>query len=204
MVVTDLYPVGVPGLQADPRAVDVEGATRAVSDLLEALGYDLGDPDLVDTPGRVARAYQELVEPRPFRVTTFANDEGYDELVVVRDVAFRSLCRHHLLPFAGVAHVGYVPGDRLIGLSKLARVVEHAAAGLQVQESISVRVTDWLMEQLDPRGAGVVLDAEHACMSHRGVQAKGARTVTSSLRGTLRTDPARGEFLTLADPGRRA
>jgi GTP cyclohydrolase I len=187
----DIRPFGAP--------VDVEAAAQAVTDLLKALGHDPYSEDLEDTPMRVAEAYRELLEPRPFSATTFANDEGYDELVVVRGVSFRSLCRHHLLPFSGVAHVGYIPGARLIGLSKLARVVEHASSGLQVQESITRRVADWLAEHLDPVGAGVVIDAEHACMTQRGVRAVGSRTVTSAMVGQLRTDPLRRkEFLALA------
>jgi GTP cyclohydrolase I len=147
----------------------------------------------------VAQAYEELLTPTPFNPTTFANDEGYDELVVARDIPFHSLCQHHLLPFHGVAHVGYLPGERIIGLSKLARVVEHFARRLQVQERLTKQVGDWLSDRLAPKGVGVVLEAEHLCMSLRGVQAVGARTVTSSLHGLLRDDArSRAEFLALA------
>jgi GTP cyclohydrolase I len=139
-----------------------------------------------------------MLTPSAFLPTTFGNDEGYDELVVAREVPFRSLCEHHLLPFYGHAHVGYLPGGRIVGLSKLARVVEHFAAGLQVQERLTQQVADWLHAHLGARGVGVVLEAEHLCMSLRGVRARGSHTVTSALRGDLRTDArSRGEFLAL-------
>ena len=179
--------------------VDLEAAEQAARDLLAALGADLGDEGLADTPRRVAAAYAELLTPLPFTPTTFPNDEGYDELVVARSIPFSSLCRHHLLPFSGVAHVGYLPGERIIGLSKLARVVELFARDLQTQERLTAQVAGWLQERLEPRGAGVVVDAEHLCMSIRGVQAPGVRTVTSAVRGRVRDDPrTRAEFLALA------
>jgi GTP cyclohydrolase I len=179
--------------------VDLEAAEQAARELLAALGADLDDEGLADTPRRVAAAYAELLTPLPFTPTTFPNDEGYDELVVARSIPFSSLCRHHLLPFSGVAHVGYLPGERIIGLSKLARVVELFARDLQTQERLTAQVAGWLQERLEPRGAGVVVDAEHLCMSIRGVQAPGVRTVTSALRGRVRDDPrTRAEFLALA------
>lgn len=175
--------------------VDLGRAARAVADLLDALGVEPDQPDTARTPMRVARAYAELLKPEPFEATTFANDENYDELVVVRDISFTSLCEHHLLPFSGVAHVGYLPADRLVGLSKLARVVGHFARRLQVQERLTTQVAAWLEGQLCPRGVGVVVEAEHTCMSIRGVQARGSRTVTSCLLGTIRDDQrTRGEF----------
>jgi len=178
--------------------VDVPAAERAVADLLLALGQDLTSEHLRDTPRRVASAYRELLTPQPFEPTTFANDEGYDELVLARDIPFHSLCRHHLLPFHGVAHVGYVPGERILGLSKLARVVDHFSRGLQIQERPTTQIAGWLTDRLDPKGVGVVLEAEHLCMSMRGVRAEGARTVTSSLQGLLRDDGrSRAEFLSL-------
>lgn len=181
--------------RAGGRGVDVARAARAVADLLDALGVPRDQPGLARTPLRVARAYAELLCPEPFEATSFANDEGYDELVVVHDISFTSLCEHHLLPFSGVAHVGYLPADRLVGLSKLARVVQHFAGRLQVQERLTTQVAAWLDDQLDPRGVGVVLEAEHTCMSIRGVRARGSRTVTSCLLGTIRDDQAtRGEF----------
>jgi GTP cyclohydrolase I len=134
-----------------------------------------------------------------FDLTTFPNDEGYNELVLATSLPVRSLCEHHLLPFAGVAHVGYLPGDRILGLSKLARVLDLFARDLQVQERLTQQVADWLQEHLAPRGVGVVIEAEHLCMSLRGVRAVGARTITSALHGVLRDDPrSRGEFLSLA------
>jgi GTP cyclohydrolase I len=181
-----------------PR-LDTVAAEQAVRDLLMALGQDPASPHLADTPRRVAGAYAELLTPREFNLTTFPNDEGYDELVVARDIPVSSLCEHHLLPFTGVAHVGYLPGDRILGLSKLARVVELFARGLQVQERLTKQVADWLEEHLRPKGVGVVIQAEHLCMSLRGVQAPGCRTVTSALHGLLREDPrSRAEFFALA------
>ena len=178
--------------------VDLSRAEAAVADLLGALGADLAEEGLRETPRRVAAAYAELLAPRPFNLTTFPNDEGYDELVVARDIPFHSLCQHHLLPFVGVAHVGYLPGERILGLSKLARVVEKFARGLQVQERLTKQVAGWLEDQLAPKGVGVVLEAEHLCMSLRGVQAVGARTVTSAVHGLLREDArSRQEFFSL-------
>ena len=179
--------------------IDVDAAERAVADLLVALGQDPADEHIRDTPRRVAAAYAEMLTPRAFNLTTFPNDEGYDELVVARDIPFHSLCQHHLLPFKGVAHLAYLPGERILGLSKLARVVELFARGLQVQERLTKQVADWLQEQLEPKGLGVVLEAEHLCMSLRGVQATGSRTVTSALHGLLRDDArSRAEFFSLA------
>jgi GTP cyclohydrolase I len=182
--------------------VDLVRAERAVADLLGAFGVDLGDESLAGTPARVARAYAEMLSPQPFDLTTFPNDEAYDELIVIRDIPFHSLCEHHLLPFVGVAHIGYLPGSRILGLSKFARVVEHFARRLQVQERLTSQIAQWLNENLGPRGVGVVLEAEHLCMSLRGVRAGGARTVTSALHGTVRHDErTRSEFLALAGVG---
>src|SRR4051794_1057552 len=187
-----------------PGRVDLEAAERAARALLEALGADPEDEGLRETPRRVAAAYAELLEPEPFDMTTFANDEGYDELVVVRDIPFHSLCMHHLLPFHGTAAVAYIPDERIIGLSKLARVVEMFARDLQVQERLTTQVAGWLQEQLRPKGVGVVIEAEHMCMSLRGVQKQGARTVTSALHGLVREDlRTREEFLALAGSARR-
>ena len=205
-IIVNLLPPGGPGGAARHRRgarplgrVDLEAAEVAARDLLVALGADPADEDLAGTPRRVAAAYADLLTPVPFIPTSFANDEGYDELVVARAIPFSSLCRHHLLPFVGVAHVGYLPGDRILGLSKLARVVGQFARELQTQERLTAQVAGWLDEQLAPRGTGVVLDAEHLCMTVRGVQAPGVRTVTSALRGRIRDDPrTRAEFLALA------
>jgi GTP cyclohydrolase I len=180
------------------RRVDPEAAQRAAADLLTALGADLESEGLRDTPRRMVQAYVELLTPQPFQPTTFPNEGGYDELVLVRAIPFHSLCMHHMLPFHGLAHIGYLPGERIVGLSKLARVVELFARDLQVQERLTTQIAGWIQEQLEPKGVGVVLEAEHLCMSMRGVQKFGATTVTSALHGQVRDDPrTRQEFLTL-------
>ena len=179
--------------------IDLDAAQRAVEDLLVALGQNVDDEHGRDTPRRVAAAYAELLTPRQFNLTTFPNEEHYDELVVARDIPVHSLCQHHLLPFTGVAHVGYLPGDRILGLSKLARVVELFSRRLQVQERLTKQVAGWLQEHLEPKGVGVVVEADHQCMSLRGVKAMGARTTTSALHGLLRDDArTRAEFFALA------
>ena len=179
-------------------AEDPIKARRAAAALLEALGADLQDEGMRDTPRRMAEAYRELLTPRPFNLTTFPNEEGYDELVVVRDVSFHSLCMHHAMPFFGVAHVGYLPGERILGLSKLARVVELFARDFQVQERMTAQIAGWLGRELRPRGVGVVIEAEHLCMAFRGVQKPGTQTVTSALHGLVRDDQrTREEFLRL-------
>lgn len=179
--------------------IDRARAEQAVRDLLLALGRDVADEGLRETPRRVAAAFDELLSHEPVSLTTFPNEAGYDELVVVKAIPFYSLCMHHLLPFHGVAHVAYLPGERLIGLSKLARVVELFARDLQLQERLTMQIVDCLESHLRPKGVGVVLQAEHMCMSLRGVQKPGTRTMTSTLRGLLRDDArARAEFLSLA------
>ncbi|NEB11742.1 GTP cyclohydrolase I FolE [Streptomyces coelicoflavus] len=182
----------------DVTGTDLEAAERAAREFLAALGIMVDSEGTRETPGRMARGYAELLTARPFRMTTFPNDEGYDELVLARDIPVRSVCQHHMLPFVGKAHVGYLPGTRILGLSKLARVVEHFACRPQVQERLTKQTADWLAEQLRPRGVGVVVEAEHTCMTLRGVQATGSRTVTSTMLGALRDDAAsRHEFLAL-------
>jgi GTP cyclohydrolase I len=181
---------------------DLAAAEDAARQFLVALGVELDSESLRGTPGRMARAYAELFTPRPFNLTTFPNDEGYDELVLARAIPVRSVCEHHLLPFTGTAHVGYLPGQRILGLSKLARIVEHFARAPQVQERLTKQVADWLYAHLRPRGVGVVIEAEHTCMTLRGVQAAGSRTVTSTMLGTLREDPrSRQEFFALTGVG---
>jgi GTP cyclohydrolase I len=180
------------------RRIDHGAVERAAADLLRALGADVDAEALDETPRRVADAYAELLTPQPFRATTFPNDDGYDELIVARSIPFHSLCMHHLLPFHGVAHIGYLPGERIIGLSKLGRVVEYFSRDLQIQERLTTQVAGWLQRELEPKGVGVVLEAEHLCMSLRGVQKLGAKTVTSALRGLVRDDArTRQEFLAL-------
>ena len=144
------------------RDMGLRRGHQAVSDLLVALGRDPSSEHLAETPRRVAEAFAELLTPEPFDLTTFPNDEGYDELVLVRDIPFRSFCEHHLLPFHGVAHVGYLPDERILGLSKLARVVDRFAADLQTQERLTMQVADWLDEHLRPKGVGVVIEADHS------------------------------------------
>jgi GTP cyclohydrolase I len=178
--------------------IDHAAVERAAADLLRALRPDGNAETLEETPRRVADAYAELLTPQPFRATTFPNDDGYDELIVARSIPFHSLCMHHLLPFHGVAHIGYLPGERIIGLSKLGRVVEYFSRDLQIQERLTTQVAGWLERELEPKGVGVVLEAEHLCMSLRGVQKLGAKTVTSALRGLVRDDArTRQEFLAL-------
>jgi GTP cyclohydrolase IA len=180
------------------REIDHAAVQRAARELLRALGADLDADALQETPRRMADAYSELLTPQPFRATTFPNEDGYDELIVARAIPFHSLCMHHLLPFHGVAHIGYLPGERIIGLSKLGRVVELFARDLQIQERLTMQIARWLTSELEPKGVGVVLEAEHLCMSLRGVQKLGAKTVTSALHGSVRDDPrTRQEFLAL-------
>ncbi len=182
--------------------IDKTAVRAAVRALLVALGHDPDSEHLGRTPDRVADAYAELLTPPHFELTTFANDSDYDELVLVRDIPFTSLCEHHLLPFHGVAHVGYLPGERIVGLSKLARVVDRFARNLQVQERLTRQVAECLQAELQPKGVGVVLVAEHQCMTMRGVRAHDSDTFTAALHGQLRTDPeARREFMELTRRG---
>ena len=186
---------------AHPSAsVKLGAATDAARAFLEALGVDCDTVSTVDSPRRMAQAYAEMLMARPFEPTSFRNDEGYDELVVVSDIPFHSVCEHHFLPFSGAAHIGYLPGERILGLSKFARVVELFSRRPQVQERLTKQVSEWLERELSARGVGVVLEAEHSCMSLRGVMAAGARTRTAALTGELRDNPAtRAEFLAALD-----
>lgn len=182
-----------------PRPVDLAAAEQAARAFLRALGIDAEAPDLVRTPRRFAEAYAELLASEPFDFTTFANSEGYDELVLIRDIPVRSLCEHHLLPFTGVAHVAYLPADRVVGLSKIPRMVDHYARRPQTQERLTVQIADALTTRLQPRGLGVVIEATHTCMTERGARATGSATTTSAVRGTLREDArSRAEFFALA------
>ncbi len=195
---------GHPSLRAVPDhpGIDLVAAEEATRNLLAALGYDTSEEVLKQTPRRVAAAYAQMLTPVEFELTTFPN-EGYDEMIVARSIQFHSLCMHHMLPFVGVAHVGYLPESRIVGLSKLARVVEHYARDLQVQERLTAQVAGCLQDHLSPKGVGVVLEAEHMCMSLRGVQKPGTKTVTSSLHGAMRDDArTRQEFLTLVQETR--
>ncbi|UJP09043.1 GTP cyclohydrolase I FolE [Microbacterium sp. KUDC0406] len=188
-------------IRAVPRAIDLDAAEAAAHALLRALGIEPDDPDAPDlarTPSRFAAAYAELLSPQPFDFTTFANTDGYDEMVLVRDIPLQSVCEHHLLPFSGVAHVAYLPADRVVGLSKIPRMVDHFSRRPQIQERLTVQVADALALHLQPRGVGVVIEAAHSCMSLRGARAGSAVTTTSALRGVLRDDASsRAEFLSL-------
>ena len=175
--------------------MDIERVERAVTELLSALGEDPGRDGLVKTPSRVARMYEEVVaglseNPADHLEVTFAAD--HDEMVMVRDIPFASLCEHHLVPFIGRAHVAYIPGEdgRITGLSKLARLVDGYAKRLQVQERMTTEIADAIEAALDPRGVLVVVEAEHLCMSMRGVKKPGTSTVTSAVRGLFRNDSA--------------
>ena len=185
-------------IATDPPKMDLKAAARGAEQFLRALGLPADSEAMAETPARMARAYAEMLTPRSFDLTTFPNDEDYDELVLARAIPLQSVCEHHMLPFVGVAHVGYLPGERILGLSKLARVVELFARRPQVQERLTKQVADWLQEHLHPAGVGVVIEAEHMCMSLRGVRASGSSTITSTLLGTLREDHrSRAEFLAL-------
>jgi len=179
--------------------IDLERAEQAVRDLLISFGADPDNEHLRETPRRVAAAYADFLTPRPFRLTTFPNDEGYDQLIIARNIRFHSLCEHHLLPFVGYAHVAYLPKDKILGLSKLARLVEMFARDLQVQERLTQQIANWLQEQLEPKGVGVIVEAEHMCMALRGIEKPGSTAVTSALLGAVRNDVrTRDEFLRLA------
>jgi GTP cyclohydrolase I len=203
--IDDIVDLDLPDDLDTANDLDPVGAEKAVADLLTALGFDPASERLRDTPRRVAHAFAEMLSAQSVSLTTFPNDAQYDELVLVRDIPFRSLCEHHLLPFHGVAHVGYLPDHRILGLSKLARIVELFAADLQVQERLTQQIVECLEARLAPKGVGVVLEADHSCMTLRGVQAHGSRTVTSALRGLLRDDErTRQEFFALTGIQRRS
>ena len=192
-----------PRISQARREPDRPAAEEAAAALLTALGLDLTDENLVETPRRMADALLEMTTAPDFELTTFPNAEGYDELIVVEDIPVQSLCEHHLLPFVGVAHIGYLPADRILGLSKFARMVELHARRPQTQERLTQSIAEHLRRELGPHGVGVVVEAEHTCMSLRGPRAPGARTTTSALFGRLREDPrSRAEFLALTRAAR--
>ena len=188
---------------ADRRGqFDPEGVERAIRDLLIAIGEDPERDGLRDTPARVARSYAEVfrgLQQTPEEVLSTTFDLGHDELVLVKDIELYSTCEHHLLPFHGVAHVGYVPNPngRITGLSKLARLVDVFARRPQVQERLTTQIADALMVILEPLGAIVVVEAEHMCMSVRGVRQPSAKTVTSAVRGVLQETASRAEAMSL-------
>ena len=178
--------------------VDLNAAERAVVDLLRALGRDPGTEHLAETPRRVAAAYRELLTPRDFDLTTFPNDAGYDELVLARDIPLTSLCEHHLLPFIGKAHVAYIPSGKVLGLSKVARIVDMYARRLQIQENLSRQIAEAVQQVTGALGVAVVIEAQHMCMMMRGVEKQNSSMVTSVMLGEFRENAAtRSEFLSL-------
>jgi GTP cyclohydrolase IA len=181
--------------------VDLQAIEGAVRTILRAVGEDPDRPGLLDTPRRVARMYREMfagLQRDPARHLKVTFPEDYDELVLVRDIRFTSMCEHHLLPFSGVAHVAYLPKGRVTGLSKIARVVEEVALRPQVQERMTQTIADLIERELESSGVAVVVEAEHSCMSIRGIRKPGSLTVTSALRGTFRTNAAsRAEVMSL-------
>ena len=186
------------------RNVTQEEAEAAVRTLIAWAGDDPDREGLAETPGRVTRSYHELfsgygVDPKAYLQRTFEEVGGYDEMVVLRDIPVVSFCEHHMLPVLGRAHVGYLPTDRVVGISKLARVVHGYARRLQIQEKLTAEIAAAIDQVLKPKGVGVVIEAEHSCMTLRGVNTPGARLTTSRLTGDIRDDArTRQEFLRLA------
>ena len=183
------------------RKVDIERISKAVKEILLAVGEDINRDGLRKTPERVARMYVELLagmreDPKEHLRSVFT--ESYDEIVLLRDIPFYSICEHHLMPFIGSAHVAYLPKGRVLGVSKLARIVDTYARRLQSQERLTYQIADFIMDSLKPQGAAVVLEASHSCMTIRGIQKPGSVMVTSALRGIFRKDPkSRSEVLSL-------
>jgi GTP cyclohydrolase IA len=170
----------------------------SISMLLKGIGVDENSEVMLETPQRVAKSMEELLTPLDFNYSTYPNTPPYNELIVVRDISFTSLCEHHLLPFSGRIHIGYLPDETLIGLSKLARAAQYRARRLQMQERLTVEIADWVADTLRPLGVGVIVEAKHLCMSLRGVKADDAMTTTTALRGQVRQDErTRAEFLAL-------
>jgi GTP cyclohydrolase I len=186
--------------RSGPTQSDAEAAVRT---LIEWAGDDPDREGLVDTPARVVKAYKELfagyeADPRDYLKRTFDEVGGYDELVILKDIRVVSFCEHHMLPFLGRAHVGYLPRNRVVGISKLARVVNGFARRLQIQEKLTAEIAEAIQDILDPKGVGVVLVSEHSCMTMRGVNTPGSRLTTSHLLGEVRDDPrTRQEFFDL-------
>jgi GTP cyclohydrolase I len=190
--------------RSGPTQSEAEAAVRT---LIEWAGDDPDREGLMDTPGRVVRAYRELfsgyeADPRDYLKRTFDEVGGYDELVVLKDIRVVSFCEHHMLPFLGIAHVGYLPRNRVVGISKLARVVHGFARRLQIQEKLTAEIAEAIHDILEPKGVGVVLVSEHSCMTMRGVNTPGSRLTTSHLLGEVRDDPrTRQEFFELVRNG---
>jgi GTP cyclohydrolase I len=189
------------------KSVDRERIAKAVREILLAVGEDVDREGLRDTPARVARMYEELLggmreNPELHLKSVFT--EEYDEIVLLRDIPFYSLCEHHMLPFIGCAHVAYLPTGRVLGVSKMARIVDSFAKRLQCQERLTGQIADLMMDNLKPQGVAVVIEASHSCMTIRGIKKSGATMVTSALRGLFRSDPrSRNEILSLLHQDRR-
>jgi len=189
---------------ADAARPSQDEAEAAIRTLIRWAGDDPKREGLLDTPARVARSYRELfagyeTDPREYLERTFEEVGGYDQLVILKDIRFVSFCEHHMLPVLGRAHVGYLPTDRVVGISKLARVVGGFARRLQIQEKMTAEIADAIDEVLRPQGVGVIVEGEHSCMTMRGVHSTGSALITSALRGVVRDDPrTREEFLRLA------
>jgi len=190
--------VGVPTLADTDRIRDITSHFRTI---IELLGLDMADPNLVETPERVAKMYLELFaglsEGAEPRVTFFPNEERYTSMVMEKDIPFYSLCSHHFVPFYGHAHVAYIPNESIVGLSKMARIVEFYARRPQLQERLTEQIASFMAEKLDPQGVMVVIEARHLCVEMRGVKKPGAVTVTSALRGIFLQKAVREEFLDL-------
>jgi GTP cyclohydrolase I len=187
-----------PAIMDPATEIDKLAAEEAFRSFLAAFGMKVSDEVMESTPRRVVEAYAELFTPTAFAPTVFHNEERYDELVLVRSIPFRSVCEHHFLPFVGTAHVGYLPGTEVIGLSKLARAVDANSRRPQRQERLTVQIAEWLEDALQPRGVGVIMAASHSCMTLRGARAGSATTVTSAFRGELAADNRhRAEFMAL-------
>ncbi len=189
------------------KEVDLKRIEKAVHEILEAVGEDPNREGLKDTPARVGRMYAELLEGMQHEPSEHMQSifhEEYDEIVLLRDIPFYSVCEHHMMPFIGKAHVAYLPDGKVLGVSKLARLVDAFARRLQVQERLTAQIADFLMENLKPKGVSVVLEASHSCMTIRGIKKPDAVMVTSALRGIFKKDPrSRAEVLTLMHPDKR-
>lgn len=189
----------------DAKALDHERIKDAVHEILEAIGEDPDREGLRETPRRIAGMYEEIFSGLaidPYTIMQVGFDEGHDEMVVLKDIPFYSMCEHHFMPFHGIAHVGYLPTGRVVGVSKLARVVEAFARRPQIQERLTGQIADCMMDVLQPLGVGVVIEAEHLCMTMRGIKKPGSRMMTSAMRGQFRKRPAtRAEFLSLVGEG---
>ena len=186
---------------SEPDQETLDTVAHHVRGILTALGLDLKDPNLAETDRRVAEMYAEmfhgLKEGSEPAITTFPNEEGYSHMVMERDIPFYSMCAHHLVPFYGHAHIAYIPNERILGLSKFARILEFYAKRPQLQERLTEQVVSFLVDKLQPKGAMVVIEARHLCVEMRGVKKPGALTVTSALRGIFHQKPVREEFLDL-------